>query len=260
MQTNLPVRKLILFEAEDEFGRLKPMLGTVENGVIPWHDPITENPMLNSTEIWEIYNETEDAHPIHLHMVTTQLVNRQKFFANVDGETGKPTDIREVGQPRLPGPDENGWKDTWIMMPGEVTRVIAKFDIAGLYVWHCHILSHEDHEMMRPYFVGDMNQKKLKVEPKDIVPTVEEELQIQTYPNPFTDNLTVRFELPHSGMVTLNMYDVSGRLVSGVYHGSLERGDHEFKVDGSKWAAGLYHFEMIFNKQRVVRKIVLSRK
>ncbi|MDJ0801088.1 MAG: multicopper oxidase domain-containing protein [Calothrix sp. MO_167.B12] len=47
--------------------------------------------------------------------------------------------------------NEKGWKDTVVANPGEVTRVIAKFDRRGRYVWHCHILSHEDHEMMRPY-------------------------------------------------------------------------------------------------------------
>ena len=80
LQTTLAPRQLILFEAEDEYGRLKPMLGTVNQGVLQWHDPVTENPMLNSTEIWEIYNQSEDAHPIHLHLVSTQLISRQKIY------------------------------------------------------------------------------------------------------------------------------------------------------------------------------------
>ena len=108
LETTLPARKLILFEAEDEYDRLKPMMGTVEDGVLEWDDPITENPVLNSTEIWEIYNETEDAHPIHLHGVTMQLINRQKFSAKVDEENGKPSDIRLIGQPHSPGLDEQG--------------------------------------------------------------------------------------------------------------------------------------------------------
>ncbi len=57
------------------------------------------------------------------------------------------------GDPTLPEDHERGWKDTGVMLPGQVTRVIAKFDKVGRYVWHCHILSHEDHEMMRPYEV-----------------------------------------------------------------------------------------------------------
>ena len=105
-----------------------------------WEDAITENPALGSTEIWEIHNFTEDAHPIHIHEVQFQVVNRQPF----------------EGDARAPESWETGFKDTVIAYPGEVTRVKALFDLAGLYVWHCHIVEHEDHEMMRPYFIGPM--------------------------------------------------------------------------------------------------------
>ena len=157
LQTDLAPRKLILFETEDEYGRIMPILGTVDDGMLGFRDGLTENPALNSTEIWELYNETMDAHPIHLHLVTMQMISRQKFVARVNEETGKPSNIRLVGQPKYPGPDEQGWKDTWVMNPGEVTKVIAKFDRPGLYVWHCHILSHEEHDMMRPFYVGETN-------------------------------------------------------------------------------------------------------
>ncbi|PWB60485.1 MAG: bilirubin oxidase [Deltaproteobacteria bacterium] len=98
---------------------------------------VTENPTQGDTEQWEIHNFTEDAHPIHLHLVRFQVVNR---------EGG--------GGIRAPEPWEAGYKDTVIAYPGEVTRVKATFDIAGLYVWHCHIVEHEDNEMMRPYVVS----------------------------------------------------------------------------------------------------------
>ena len=62
-----------------------------------------------------------------------------------------------TGAARPPEPWESGWKDTVISYPGEITRVKAKFDVPGLYVWHCHIVEHEDNEMMRPYFVGDQS-------------------------------------------------------------------------------------------------------
>ena len=103
-----------------------------------WDEPMTENPALNSIEIWEMYNFTEDAHPIHIHEVQFQVVNRQPF----DGDR------------RPPESWETGFKDTVIAYPGEITRVKALFDLPGLYVWHCHILEHEDNEMMRPYFIG----------------------------------------------------------------------------------------------------------
>ena len=89
--------------------------------------------------MWEIYNFTADAHPIHIHEITFEVVNRQPI-----GD----------GAPQPPDSGERGHKDTVIAYPGEITRVKALFDRAGLFVWHCHILEHEDNEMMRPYRVG----------------------------------------------------------------------------------------------------------
>jgi FtsP/CotA-like multicopper oxidase with cupredoxin domain len=88
--------------------------------------------------MWEIVNFTVDAHPIHIHLIQFQVVER----VGVDG-TARPPELWETG-----------FKDTVIAYPGEITRVKARFDIAGLFVWHCHILEHEDNEMMRPYRVG----------------------------------------------------------------------------------------------------------
>jgi FtsP/CotA-like multicopper oxidase with cupredoxin domain len=119
------------------------VLGTNGSGggeVQLWDDPIAQNPALNTIETWELWNWSADAHPIHLHLVKFEVVNRQV----IGGAT-----------PRPPEPWEAGWKDTVIAYPGEVTRVKALFDVAGLYVWHCHILSHEDNEMMVPYCVGE---------------------------------------------------------------------------------------------------------
>ena len=260
LNTTLPPRQLILFEAEDEFGRLKPMLGTVEDGVKGWNEPITENPLLNSTEIWEIYNETEDAHPIHLHMVSSQLINRQKFQAEIDENNGKPTNIRLIGPPKLPGPGEMGWKDTWIMYPGEVTRIIANFDLEGLYVWHCHILSHEDHEMMRPYYVGEMEQPLVKkVSPLIASPDFEKEVQLAVMPNPFTQRFSIRFNLPQSSVVNVNMYDSKGSLVKKVQNKTMGKGQHTITIDGTQLGNGIYYCEVIINKQRILRKMILQK-
>jgi FtsP/CotA-like multicopper oxidase with cupredoxin domain len=111
-----------------------------------WADPIETNPALNATETWELWNFTADGHPIHLHLVKFKVVNREI----IDPVTGAGD-----GNPRAPEATETGWKDTVISYPGEITRVNATFDIAGLYVWHCHIVEHEDNEMMVPYCVGD---------------------------------------------------------------------------------------------------------
>jgi len=104
---------------------------------------VTENPDLNAIEQWDIYNFTVDAHPIHLHLVRFEVVSRTA----IPGVLPAPVPVGVL-------PWEAGFKDTVIAYPGEITRVKARFDIAGLYVWHCHIVEHEDNEMMRPYVVG----------------------------------------------------------------------------------------------------------
>lgn len=148
-------RQLLLYEGEDEFGRILPLLGTTADGGLDWDDEITENPGLHDTEVWEIYNSTVDAHPIHLHEVALRVLDRQMFRAD-QAENGALSHIRLLGRSKPPEPNEVGWKDTVQMFPGEVTRIVAKFDLPGEYVWHCHILSHEDHDMMRKYFIGPM--------------------------------------------------------------------------------------------------------
>lgn len=161
-------RKVVLFEGLDEFGRLQPLLGTLNEGSLAWFEPITENPGLNDVEVWEIYNTTEDAHPIHIHLIAFYILDRESFTGTVqqrpqpqhDGTEGVggillADTIALGGDARPAEPNERGWKDTVVALPGEVTRVITtNFDRPGRYVWHCHILSHEDHEMMRPYHVG----------------------------------------------------------------------------------------------------------
>jgi spore coat protein A len=241
------LRKVALFEGKDEFGRLQPLLGTAEpatdyagvaidwpatpvyeqaklpdgtdspligpmEGSIAWHSPTTENPDLYTTEEWEVWNMTGDAHPVHLHLVHFEVLGREEVvwdsntvevgdllldgtIATEDDETRvipnakalapandgtylvvQPTvqhnsvagDETTYGQgfkivnPTKTGVDlpqpaeyvENAPKDMVTALPDQVTRIKAHFDKPGRYVWHCHILSHEDHEMMRVMYVG----------------------------------------------------------------------------------------------------------
>jgi len=114
-----------------------------------WDAPVTENPALNSVEIWNLINPTDDSHPIHLHMVRFQILDRRRF--ETFGYLSR-RQIRFTGEAIPPEASEAGWKDTVRANPGMVTRIIVRFDgYAGRYVWHCHILEHEDNEMMRPY-------------------------------------------------------------------------------------------------------------
>ena len=116
-----------------------------------WHEPVSEKPVLDSTEIWEFLNLTEDTHPIHLHLVRFQVLDRR--LIDVSAQIYRKQLIYK-SDPVPPEPNELGWKDTVRVTPGASTRIIVKFEgYTGRYVWHCHILEHEDNEMMRPYEV-----------------------------------------------------------------------------------------------------------
>lgn len=148
------VRKLILTETEDEHGRVIHLLGTVECGALRWDDPVTEAPRIGTCEVWEFYNLLPEAHPMHLHLVEFEVLNRQRFTADQATPTSGLTNIRFHGKPMPPEPYEVGAKDTVSAPLGMVTRILVKFEKwCGEYAWHCHILEHEDHEMMRPYCV-----------------------------------------------------------------------------------------------------------
>ena len=140
-------RRLTLDEHVDDVQR---SMGMLLNNT-PWAAPITEKPLLNSTEIWELVNLTEDSHPIHLHLVRFQILDRRPLDVFDYMNRGE---LRFTGPAQPPAPLESGWKDTARADPGMVTRIIVPFaGYAGRYVWHCHILEHEDNEMMRPYEV-----------------------------------------------------------------------------------------------------------
>jgi len=164
------VRDLTLNEDFDEHGRLTQLLGTLAGG-LEYHEPATEVVPAGATEVWRIFNLSEDTHPIHFHLVNVQVLSRQPFEMD-DGR------IELTDPARGPERNELGWKETVQMHPDEATTVIMKFDLpTGLpfevpttpraaemgltdpakkyheYVWHCHILEHEEHDMMRPLVV-----------------------------------------------------------------------------------------------------------
>lgn len=138
-------RVLALGEQDDASGNAMNML---LDGKM-WSEPISENPRQHSTETWSFVNVTGDAHPIHLHLVRFQVIDRRPFnlFAWNSGRV-----LEYTGPAVPPPPHEAGWKDTVRADPGVVTRIAIHFDgEPGRYVWHCHFLEHEDNEMMRPY-------------------------------------------------------------------------------------------------------------
>lgn len=161
-----------LNEIADVYGRLIQMLGTatpVAPGVFAraYTDPATEVVAAGALQVWDIYNLTMDTHPMHFHLVNVQVLGRAPFNA-------KKAIFAPTAPFVLPDANELGYKETVRMNPGTVTRVAMRFDLPTLpatiaghpvvlpnsprtggneYVWHCHILEHEEHDMMRPLIV-----------------------------------------------------------------------------------------------------------
>jgi spore coat protein A, manganese oxidase len=145
-------------EGNEVEGPVEALLGTVLEGETVehlWMDPVTENPAIGDTEVWEFYNTTADAHPMHVHEVAFEVVNREGLVLAGD-EVVQPIELDRVITP--PAPWESGVKDTVVALPGQVTRIRATFPTPGQFVWHCHIVEHEDNEMMRPYRVGPVQE------------------------------------------------------------------------------------------------------
>ena len=141
-------RVLSLLELDNRVQR--PMTMLLNNA--HWNMPVTENPVLDSVEIWSLVNTTDDPHPIHLHLVKFQILDRRPF--DVPAYWAEKGKVAFIGPAVPPEPIEACWKDTVRADPGMVTRIIIRFEgFTGRYVWHCHILEHEDNEMMRPFDV-----------------------------------------------------------------------------------------------------------
>ena len=134
----------------DQVDKQGQSLGLRINGK-GYDDAVTETPKLGSIEKWRFINTTDDAHPMHLHLVQFQILQRQGFNLGTFLGDGK---LEFVGKPRPPAPNEAGWKDTAVVHPGELLTIIVRFEgYTGRYVYHCHMLEHEDNDMMRPYEV-----------------------------------------------------------------------------------------------------------
>lgn len=166
ISTENAIRKtLTLTENDDDEGN---PTGSYLNG-LKWMDSVTDIPELGTTEVWEIINLTADAHPLHIHLVFFIMKSQQAF--DTDGYNAMNCTLdKEFGDSKscftedVRGPlkDHKGWKDTAVVYPGKVTKFVVRWTTQTAepfsfdattgpgYVWHCHILDHEDNDMMRP--------------------------------------------------------------------------------------------------------------
>ncbi len=282
----------------------------------------TELPVEGKTEVWKIINLTADAHPIHLHLVQFQLVSRQKFNTNQYGNAynaafpggafiggygpPKPYDfyydpVTNTGwlggnpdvTPYLQGSiapaklNEQGWKDTFIMFPGEVTTVVVRFAPTDLatnapasqllfpfdpslgpgYVWHCHIIDHEDNEMMRPYRVQASPERGAAPLLPGAARAVADETTMnpegftleQNYPNPFSGQTEIRFTIPFETHVKLTIYNEMGQSIQTLIDATAPPGLNTVKLDASNLSEGVYYFQLNVNTYSSVKKFIVIR-
>jgi len=141
-------RKLALYSTKDQYGR--PLLGLGTLAGPQSLEASSVDPQIKikqgAVEKWQIYNTTDHTHPIHVHQVSFLIISQQQFQSEPTS-TGGIKITRLIGKPSKPAPNEAGWKDTVQVNPGQVVTIEAKFDLPGKYMWHCHILEHEDHDM-----------------------------------------------------------------------------------------------------------------
>jgi FtsP/CotA-like multicopper oxidase with cupredoxin domain len=277
----------------------------------------TEMPVEGTTEVWKIINLTADAHPIHLHLVQFQLVGRQKFnlskynaayFAAFTGGVFMPAE----GPPKLydiPNPDgavggnpgvtpflqgplkpallnEMGWKDTYVVYPGEVTTFAVRFAPTHLpltapasdlifgfdpskgpgYVWHCHIIDHEDNEMMRPFgvipsltrlgFIAP-TLKSAGTSTKAAVELTGYSLE-QNYPNPVSDQTEIKFSIPETARVRITVFDQQGKQVRVILDTVAPAGPNTVILNTEGLPRGIYFYQMISGYFNESKKLIIN--
>jgi spore coat protein A len=232
--------------------------GSGECGETQWRinglgfDDVREFPVLGTTEVWRFVNRSGTAHPMHMHLVMFQIIDRQPF--TLVGDSIVPS-----GPPVPPSPHESGWKDTAPALPNEILRVIARFDdYAGRYPYHCHLLEHEDNEMMRQFQVvhapvtaveGAAPQFRLALHP--------------ARPNPFNPQTQIDYVLRRAARARLDVFDVAGRLVATLMDGIQPAGPGHVRWNGKgkhgeTLASGIYAYRLsVEGEPRLTRKMVL---
>ena len=276
-------RVMTLNEKANEEGPTAVLL----NGMT-YEAPATEYPTLGNTEMWEVVNMTADTHPIHLHLVQFQLLNRQKVngrryemaFSAVNpvlgGTTYTPVDPAPYlkGKPVPADPNERGWKDTFRMNPGEVTRILVRFSpqddspayafdatAEPGYVWHCHILEHEENDMMRPFHVVAPTPALIAAR---AVRAAEPSPAMQLgspAPNPGTDLRDVRFTLATASNLQIDLFSATGRRVATAsgWYGPGEHVAPWRRVGGEDLGSGVYFVRLHGDGIDRAQKLIIAR-
>ncbi len=200
---------------------------TFEMNRIDWETP------LNSLEEWEIINSTNEFHPMHIHGVQFQIYSRNEN-----------TNLL---------PNDKGWKDTVLINPNEIVKVLVKFtDYKGIYLFHCHNLEHEDDGMMLNFKVADpvgINEGNSNV-PEDYN-------LYQNFPNPFNPTTEIKFSISKDSNMKLKIYDQLGREVSTLVDDFKKAGTHSVKFNADNLSSGEYFYKLIVGNKSLTKKMLL---
>jgi spore coat protein A len=277
----------------NEMQGLTGPVGALLNGKAFDPSDASISPRMGTTEKWEIVNLTGDTHPIHIHLVQFQLLNRQKFDANRYSAAfalANPTIPADTYVPVAPGPylkggavqpdpNERGWKDTFRMNPGEVTRILVRFapqdeapafafdaTAAPGYLWHCHILEHEENDMMQPYrlqlpTVAQASAASPSLEDSPPVPSTARVDLEPSRPNPAGGAMEIGFTLPAAGWADVRVYDPMGRLVRVLAAREFAAGRSSVTWDGTNDAgrrvpAGIYLYRLQSGAMTLTKRAV----
>ena len=306
--TPAKIRQLVLIEVEGAGGPEMVMLNNT-----PYTAPVTELPVEGTTEVWQLINTTEDAHPIHIHLIQFQVVGHQAYdadtylnnymasFANpyIGGEgppfayNVKNSDGAIGGNPSVSSylqgsvlpviSNERGWKDTYKVLPGEVTTFIVRFAPISFplstpvnsllfpfdaskgpgYVWHCHILDHEDNDMMRPWKIvaSPYRTKSAELFAQDELKTNPAEgfYLGHNYPNPFSVETNIQFKVPENIHVQLKLFNIAGQEISTLIDAEAPAGLNTVILSGDKLKEGVYFYTIKAGKFHETKKLMVSK-
>jgi spore coat protein A len=242
----------------------------------------TEFPRLGTSEIWQFINLTPDTHPMHMHFTTFEVIGRQKLApADVApgpddpehlkykyGVAGNGAPLSTTGAvpaqylsgPIMPPePNETGEKDTVRSNPGEVTYVIGKFEhFTGKFVYHCHILDHEENDMMQYMkVVGPMGKESEGEELAEHTIMPSDHALDQNFPNPFNPETQIRFQIPESSHVTIRIFNTAGQEVASLVNAELQAGWHTVSWNASHLASGAYFYRLEAGSFAAVKRMML---
>lgn len=197
---------------------------------------------------------------------------------------------------RFANPNEQGWKDTYIAYPGEITTFVIRYAPTNIpvnapvsqllfsfnpalgpgYVWHCHIIDHEDNEMMRPYQVLPSPARPVALMAKrlsslgtaaakgsSLITSEQVSEKIngakldQNYPNPFSGETEIRFTLPETTRIQLTLYNSVGQPVKELIDGLAPAGVNTVRLDAGNLKGGIYYYQLKSGNSQQVKKMII---